>query len=137
MNRKYTSPDAKKAEADVVIVKDDIDIMMIECKGYSPYAEIPDDLFKRWLQHNVPVCYKAIRAHPDWKNLPARFEFWTTGSLSAESMALFENAKATVKSNKYTLDVKFNAQIYSACQSTKDTSLIEVFERHYMKAISE
>jgi hypothetical protein len=137
MNRKYKSPDGKRAEADVVILKEDIDIMMIECKGYSPYAEIPDSLFKRWLQHNVPVCYNSIRAHPEWQNLPARFEFWTTGSLSAESMALIESANATVNPRKYTLEVKFNAQIYEACKATQDVALIEVFERHYMKAVVE
>lgn len=135
MNQKFTSPDGKKAEADVVIIQGNIGVTMIECKGYSPYSLIPDTYVERWLQHNVPVCYKAAKAHPDWQNIPAHFEFWATGRLSDEAMKLIETAKATIKPSKYTIDLKLNADIHAACKATKDSGVIEVFEKHYMKPI--
>jgi hypothetical protein len=135
MNQKFTSPDGKKAEADVVIIQDNIQVTMIECKGYSPKSRIPDSYVERWLQHNVPVCYKAAKAHPDWQNIPVHFEFWATGGLSDEALKLIETAKATIKPSKYTIELKLNADIHVACKATKDNGLIEVFEKHYMKPI--
>lgn len=133
MNRKFKT-DKGNAEADVVVVRDEHSVLMIECKGYSPYGEIPDALFKRWLQHNVPICYKAAREHSDWKNLTIRFEFWATGRLSAESLALYEQAKATINSNRYTIDLKRGPDVLEQCKLTKDTSIIEAFEKHFLKA---
>lgn len=133
MNRKFKN-DAGKAEADVVVVRDNACVVMIECKGYSPYAQIPDELFKRWLQHSVPVCYKAARSHPDWQNLPIRFEFWATGSLSPESLALYKSAKATIKSNRYTIDLKLGPNVLEQSKLTCDPSIIEAIEKHYMRA---
>lgn len=85
LNRKFKT-NSGAAEADVIVIHDNVRVLMIECKDYNPYAQIPDALFKRWLQHNVPVCYRAACAHPDWLNLPPHFEFWATGSLSKESL---------------------------------------------------
>ncbi|MGO4319797.1 hypothetical protein AB4Z23_28270, partial [Agrobacterium sp. MCAB5] len=133
MNRKFKT-DKGNAEADVVVVRDEDSVLMIECKGYSPYGEIPDALFKRWLQHNVPICYKAAREHSDWKNLTIRFEFWATGRLSAESLALYEQAKATINSNRYTIDLKRGPDVLEQCKLTKDTSIIEAFEKHFLRA---
>ncbi len=65
----------KEAETDVIAVKPHQAITLIECKGYSPRAIIPDSLFKRWLEHNVPTCYDALKQHPDWNNLLVTFEF--------------------------------------------------------------
>ena len=82
MNRIFMVPDKGKAEADVLAVRWNHSITAIERKGYSPRATIPDDLFRRWLQHNVPIAYKATRDHPDYANLPIVFEFWTSASIS-------------------------------------------------------
>jgi hypothetical protein len=133
LNRIFKVAGKGQAEADVVAIKDNHALTVIECKGYSPRATIPDDLFKRWLQHNVPICYHAIREHPDWKTLPATFEFWTTAPLSAESMALFTAAKAAIKPTRYTLALRINEELHAVCKATKDTSLIVAFENHFMK----
>ncbi|NEI67412.1 nuclease-related domain-containing protein [Rhizobium leguminosarum] len=133
MNRKFKT-DQGDAEADVVVIHDNVSVLMIECKGYSPYARIPDDLFKHWLQKNVPRCYKAARSHPDWQNLQLRFEFWATGSLSAESLALFEQAKATINPSRHTIDLRRSDEVLAQCKLTNDPSVVEAFEKHYMKA---
>ena len=56
MNRIFKSPDAKKAEADVIAIEGSLlRSSFIECKGYNPDAEVPDKHVERWLNHQVPV----------------------------------------------------------------------------------
>ncbi|TIQ62005.1 MAG: hypothetical protein E5X41_30630 [Mesorhizobium sp.] len=135
MNHKFKA-DQREAEADVVVIRDNSDVLMIECKGYSPYAEIPDDLFNRWLQHNVPTCYKAARSHPDWQNLPLKFEFWGTGKLSPASLALFQGAKSTINPNRYTIDLRLGQEVLHQTELTKDFKLVEILQKHFMPARS-
>lgn len=136
MNRKYKAEikgDTKEAEADVVCVSGDTSTTFVECKGYSPYAVIPDKEFLHWLHHQVPVLFKAARAHPDWKNHKIHFAFWATGGLSEEIQAIFSAAKAKIKSSKYSLELKMGDDIHALCEATKDKSLIEAFQSHYMR----
>jgi hypothetical protein len=93
-------------------------------------GEIPDGAFKRWLQHNVPTAFSAIKKHSDWKNLQVHFEFWATGSLSAEALEMFNVAKKTVKPSRYTLGLKLAPAILAMCKRTNDKGLITVFQKH-------
>lgn len=132
LNRIFKIP-GKEAEADVVAVRPHQAITLIECKGYSPRATVPDKLFKRWLEHNVPTCYAALKLHPDWKSLPITFEFWATAPLTDDAMALFAKAKATIKPTRYTIELKLGPDLQSAIKKTKDPSLIVAFEKHFVK----
>lgn len=127
----------KEAEADVVALRPHQAITIIECKGYSPRATIPDTLFKRWLEHNVPTCYAAVKEHPDWKNLPVSFEFWTTAPLTEGSMALFIKAKAAIKPTRYTIELKLGPDLQQVIKGTKDPSLITAFDKHFVKVERE
>ena len=132
MNRIFKAA-RKEAEADVVAVRPHQAITIIECKGYSPRATIPDNLFKRWLEHNVPTCFDAIKDHPDWKNLPVTFEFWATAPLSDEAMVAFATAQASIRPSRYAIKLRLGTDIYAMCKGTRDPSLITAFEKHYMK----
>lgn len=131
MNRIFKTPDKGKAEIDVLTVQQNQQVFAIECKGYSPHAVIPDDLFKRWLQHNVPVAYAYIRQHPEWQNLPARFEFWTSAPISDEMLALFEKTKAAIKPSRYTIDLRGPQDVWKACFDTGEKSLIDAYSNHF------
>ena len=133
LNRIFKAGGNRSAEADVIAVRENHSITLIECKGYSPRATIPDDLFKRWLQHNVPVCFEQVKSHPDWRNLPVSFEFWTTAPLTKASQALFETMKAAIKPTRYTISVRQSDDLRALCRSTKDPSLIAAFEKHFTK----
>lgn len=132
MNHVFTAPDKRKAEVDVLAVRHNHSITAIECKGYSPRATIPDNLFQRWLQHNVPVCFRAMRKHPDYKNLPVTFEFWTTAPISHESLALYEKAKSELNENRYKIELRSPRDVTNICFDTRDPSLIRAFEKHFM-----
>lgn len=121
------------AEADVVAVYND-EIRVIECKGYSPRGTVSIDLFKRWLQINVPRCHKAISEHPDWRNRPVHFEFWCSGKLSEEALELFQSAKHKVKPSRYSLHLRIGTELHDAFQKNRDTGLLTAFERHFVSA---
>ncbi|MCM2501569.1 hypothetical protein [Neorhizobium galegae] len=137
LNRKLKNPDGKEAEVDVMAVKDNQAVLMIECKGYGPYTTIPDKYMQRWLQHNVPVSFKWLKNNPEYQNLKLRFEFWATGTLSPEAIAMFDAAKATIRPERYTIDLKFAPQILAECKATNDDGLTEAFKKHYMKSVPE
>jgi len=130
-NRVFKVPDKGKAEIDVLTIQQNQKVFAIECKGYSPHAIIPDDLFKRWLQHNVPTAYAYIRQHPEWQNLPAHFEFWTSAPISEEMLALFKNAKAAIKPSRYTIDLRGPLDVWKACVDTGEKSLIDAYSNHF------
>lgn len=131
MNRIFKTPDKGKAEIDVLTIQQNKQVLAIECKGYSPRAIIPDDLFKRWLQHNVPIAYAYVRQHPEWQNLPAHFEFWTSAPISDEMLKLFEKAKATIKASRYTINLRGPQDVWKACLDTGEKSLIDAYSNHF------
>jgi hypothetical protein len=133
LNRIFKSADNKKAEADVIAVKDDVSVTFIECKGYSPYAELPDDMMQRWLHHNIPIFYKAARAHPDWQRLNVHFEFWATAALSSSALTMFDAAQKVIKERRYTMKLLLAPQILKICESTNDHGLVTAFRKHFMK----
>jgi len=134
MNRIFRSNDGQKsAEADVYAVRDDRAVTFIECKGHSPYGTVPDQEMKRWLQHNTPVIYEAARAHPDWKNLEIRFEFWSTAPLSPDAVDMFLKAKDAIKPTRYTLELRLADDLWKICQATMDSGLATAFQKHFMR----
>ena len=132
MNRRLMAPDGKSAEIDVLTVIPSHEITCIECKGYSPRSIIHDELFKRWLHHNVPTAYKHICNHPDWRNLNVRFEFWTTAPVSDEMHTLYEAAKAQIKASRYTIELKGPPDVLGACLNTHNASLVDAYEKHFL-----
>lgn len=131
MNRIFKVPDKGKAEIDVLTIQQNQQVFAVECKGCSPHSIIPDDLFKRWLQHNVPTAYAYVRQHPEWQNLPAHFEFWTSAPISNEMLALFENAKAAIKPSRYTIDLRGPQDVWKACVDAGEKSLIDAYSNHF------
>ncbi|MBX7481643.1 hypothetical protein [Qipengyuania qiaonensis] len=132
MNRNFKVQGKGTAEVDVLGVRANHSVTAIECKGYSPRATIPDELFERWLQHNVPIAYKTIRDHPDWKNLPVTFEFWTTAPISDHALSLFNKAKSEIKATRYRIELRGPEEVYQACLHSGERTLIGAFEKHFM-----
>lgn len=126
-----------KAEADVIAMSDRSSITFIECKGYSPYATIPDAEVKDWLQKRVPTLYKAAREHPDWQNLQVRFEFWASGQLTSESIELIETARKTINLKRYSIILLQGPEILSAFELGRDPSLAVAFRKHFMRQPDE
>ena len=71
--------------------------------------------------------------HPEWKKLKKRFDFWTTGSLSAAALAKIKRAKEEINPERYTIDLQLGPQILKICESTKETGLVDAFRKHFTK----
>ncbi|OWU67704.1 hypothetical protein ATO2_14290 [Roseovarius sp. 22II1-1F6A] len=136
MNRIFKI-EGQTAEADVVAVAEGEAVTFIECKGYSPYATIPDALVKKWLQKSIPIFYKSALAHPDWRGLDIKFEFWATGQLSPEAEAMFTNAAATIKKSRYEVQLLRAGDILTNFKSPRDRSLAVALRNHFMRPPAE
>lgn len=136
MNR-VLKADGQKAEADVIAVRDGSSVTFIECKGYSPYATIPDQEVKDWLQKRVPTLYKAAREHPDWKNLKVKLEFWASGQLSEEALVMLETARAAINPRRYSIAVRQGQKILTSFELNQDQSLAIAFRKHFMRPPAE
>ena len=132
MNRVFKTEDGNMAEADVIAIRDEISITLIECKGYNPDSEVPDEYMSRWLYHSIPIFYRAIRAHPDWKDLDVKFEFWATGSLSENAIAMFRSVRGAVRPTRYSVKLRLAPKILQRCRSTRDEGLVTTFRKHFM-----
>lgn len=138
LNQNFQAPSKEghtdaRAEADVVAVDRNKLVTLIECKGYSPWATVPEAEFDRWLEHNVPTCYAALRRHPDFSKLALHFEFWSTAALSDESLAKFERAKAAIRPTRYTIDLKLGPDVRKTIKGTRDKGLLTAFDKHFVR----
>lgn len=112
--------DSGSAEADV-ISEGNGEILFIECKGHRAGGVVEHEEVKKWLQQRVPILNKYAKAHSDWKGKKLRFEIWTTGRFSDESIALLNNAKCTL--NKYEIDFLDAMQVKAEVDKCDDKEL--------------
>jgi hypothetical protein len=71
--------------------------------------------------------------NPDLQRVTMHFEMWVTGRLSPEAKAKIEERQRTLRPNPYTLTVRYADDIRVLIQKTRDKSLLEVFEQHFLK----
>ncbi|EAA6245574.1 hypothetical protein XX58_000750 [Salmonella enterica subsp. salamae] len=122
----------KTAEADVTIQNGYKEIKFIECKGYSPYSQIPDDIVTRWLHHQVPTFFKWVRENIS-QDIDIICELWTTGKLSQESIAALDSLSKKISPKKYTIKYREAHDVIMKFKETKDKSLLNTFEEHFVK----
>lgn len=129
MNTIIKDESGEKAEVDVIAEKAHQSVYFIECKGYQPYGTIPDTYVERWLQ-KLPLIYKHTRSHSVWKNLEVKFEFWTTGKLSPESILMIQKVQSGVR--KYGVNYRDAAAFQALVRETRDTGLLKTVEQHFL-----
>ncbi|WP_417835697.1 hypothetical protein [Thalassospira tepidiphila] len=131
MNHVLTAPSGKKAEADIVAIKDDKSVTFIECKGYNPKAELPDSEIDKWLTNRIPTIFSATKTHPEWKNLKIHFELWCTGKLSSKSIGKITQAKQVINPRRYTIGYRLSDELLDLFEQTNNNGLIEAFKKHF------
>lgn len=134
LNRVYRVEDGE-AEADVVAVRNGVSVTFVECKGFSPYATVPDEQVLRWLQVRIPRLYRYARQQPEWSDLQIHFELWTSGKINAEIVARVKKAQAEVNPRRYTLDLKLGSDVLAAFERRRETELTAAFEKHFVPLV--
>lgn len=122
----------KSAEADVTIQNGYKEIKFIECKGYSPYSQVPDDIVDRWLQHQVPTFHRSVRESVN-QDITIICELWTTGKLSAESILKVNSASENINPKKYQIKIRDAHDVILQFKETKDKTLYNTFDEHFVK----
>lgn len=93
---------------------------------------IPDSLFQRWLQHNVPVSFKAIRGPSRLQKAAGHLSFWTTAPITNLSFTLYEKVKDELDENRYKIELRGPGAVTKIFFDTFDPSLITAFGKHLM-----
>jgi hypothetical protein len=132
MKQIYKSRLGEKSEVDVVVVTNSRTVIFIECKGYAPYNEIPDDLVDRWLTKTIPQVREYALEHPDWRNYSFEFEFWTTGKLSEVAIENINKRQLDVNPNKYKLLHRDASELYKMFRNCNDKGLFDIFNVHFL-----
>jgi hypothetical protein len=133
LNYDCKTNNGQKAEIDVTAIKTGAEIRFIECKGYAPYAEIPDSEVELWLTKRVPRIVAMANEHADWKNLVPICEFWTIGKLSDKSIQRLERMKEKVKPTRYKLIYKELDDVISEVRKSCNKGLVKSFEANFVK----
>lgn len=131
MNRIFFD-ETGKAEVDVQATVGFRQVRFYECKGYQPGGLIPEEEVDRWLEKRIPLVHKQARAGTEWKNCDLHFEFWTTGRLSAASIAKIELAQATVRPGRYTIAYCDAEGLTAMAKATKDKALTDALRQHFL-----
>lgn len=116
--------DSASAEADV-ISEGNGEVLFIECKGHRPGGEAEHSEVKKWLQERVPLLNRYAKTHPDWKNKKLRFELWTTGRFSNESITLLSQSKTLT--SKYEIDFLDAQRVKTEVEKCDDKELRGTF----------
>lgn len=132
MKQIYKTRLSEKAEVDVVVVTNSRTVIFVECKGYAPYNEIPDDFVDRWLTKTIPRVREYALEHPEWRNYTFEFEFWTTGKISKVAIENINKFQAEVSPNKYRLLHRDASELYKMFRNCNDKSLFDIFNVHFL-----
>jgi len=133
MNEILKHSSGGKVEIDVLAQKGYQSLLFVECKGYAPFTTIPDSEVEKWLTQKVPLASKIALEHPDWKKLSQRFEFWTTGKLSSEAVAMITKAKEQIRPSKYEIDYLDANAVRNRTRQTNDKELFNTLETCFLK----
>lgn len=133
MNVIYKAPTGEKAEVDILAEKYNQSVTFIECKGYQPAGTVPDKYVENWLNKTIPLVYQETRKHPNHKSLKLCFEFWTTGKLSDEAVAMIKAAQQKIRSGKYSVAYRDADAVHKTACGLGDKGLLNTLEQHFLE----
>lgn len=133
INKVYREAGKDLAEVDVRARKAD-EVLFVECKGIVPGTLLDDAEVAKWLNTRVPNVATRARQNEEFDNCKLKFELWTTGELSATAKALIVERQATVRSTKYTLEVRQGPALKTIAlrHKRRQPALLNALEQHFM-----
>ena len=118
------------AEIDVFLASN-VQVRVIECKGYGPDQAVKEDELRAWVVEKVPDLRKSLLSEARFRNCEFSFEFWTSGSFTAEALRL---AKETIqRTKKYKIQFLNGVEVRKRIRGVNASGLGKVFDEHYAK----
>lgn len=130
LNRTCEGDDGK-AEVDVWEVKDGVVARFIECKGMEPGGRVDDQEIEKWLNTRIRRIRHHLEHHIRWKGPIPKFELWTSGVLSSDSLEVLANTKRA-NARKFELKVMGPEEIRAVARSVGDRPLLALLENHFL-----
>ena len=53
-----------------------------------PSGTVDDDEVMNWLDVRIPVIRGAAKLHSEWRDLPQRYEMWSSGGYTERALSL-------------------------------------------------
>ena len=130
VNRKEKDSLGRAAEIDVLVVKKNQEVVFIECKGVHPLGTVDNDEVIKWLDVRIPVLREVAKYHSEWRNLPQRFEIWSSGGFTEHALSLI--TERNQKTQKYTIEARSAEYVRSQVRASNDAGLIRTYEEHFI-----
>lgn len=120
----------RDAEIDVLAVIRNQEVVFIECKGVHPLGTVDDDEVIKWLDVRIPVIRGAAKLHSEWRDLPQRYEIWSSGGYTERALSLI--AARQQQTRKYRIEARDAAYVHAEVRASKDDGLIRTYEEHFI-----
>lgn len=119
------------AEVDIWELKDGIIARMIECKGMAPGTIVSDDEIELWLTKRISRIRHHLSKTLNWQGPKPRFELWTSGVISSESLDRIEKTRKA-NASKFDLTIMGPEEIRLEVVSVNDLPLLKTLEHHFI-----
>jgi hypothetical protein len=120
----------ERAEIDVLL-RGRNSVRACECRGHVGSHVVSEADVKDWAEVRVPRWRSWILSTPDLRDTSLSFEYWTTGTFSAEALSYLAAKSAALK--KYEIRRFDGEQVVGYVRNTKNKRLIQTLQEHYLK----
>lgn len=122
----------RRAEVDVVAMRHGHSIRYIECKGYKPGGQIPDEMVRRWLDDRLPLIREEALDNRHLRKEAKVFEFWTSGTLSDLAQEMVAQAQKANR-GKCTIKVVSQEELKALTIEFGDKALQDTMNEHFFE----
>lgn len=130
VNRKVKDSLGREAEIDVLVARRNQEVIFIECKGGHPHGTVDNAEVIKWLDVRIPVLREVAKRHPEWCDLPQRYEIWASGGFTAEALEMIEARQQ--QSKKYLIEARSAEYVHMEVRASNDKGLIRTYEEHFI-----
>jgi hypothetical protein len=120
----------KMADIDVLKVRNKSECIGIECKGKQPGGVVTDEEIADWLRR-IPTFRAHLVGEKRFREAKIGFEIWTTGTFTADALALLEAEKP--KRTKTPIDWKDGSQVADIARTSKEKAIREALYEHFLR----
>ncbi|WP_322517882.1 hypothetical protein SR870_10380 [Rhodopseudomonas palustris] len=127
----YDEKTGKRGDIDIIaITEQSASCTLVECKGKQPGGVVEIDEVEDWLRR-IPTFNAYLQSHRTLREADRRFELWTSGTFSVDSVQLLEAEK--VKRTRLPIDWKDGQQVLALARSGKQKVIKDTLFEHFLR----
>lgn len=131
MNVKAKNPvTGRTAEIDIQkVTQQASEVTAIECKGKEPGGVLSLAEVETWLG-KIAIVRTYYRAHPYFREAQHKFELWTSGTISADALALLREEQA--RRVKAPIAWKDGQAVLDLARAGKEKGIADALNQHFL-----